>query len=66
MGFMAHTRGMSKEEKEKAHKEYLEVKNRLIEAQKPKKQIKKKRSSSKPKNGKVVKYNICELECDQK
>lgn len=58
MGIMKQLTGLSKKEKEKAHNEYLEIRNRLKEtqAQVQKKPIKRRKSN--PRNGKVTTYNI--------
>lgn len=57
MGIMENINKLPKAEREKAHQEYLEVKNRLKEMQKPK-QTKKIRKKSERKNGKVITYQI--------
>lgn len=60
MGIMRQLQGLSKEEKEKAHKEYLEARNRLKEAQ-TYKPTKKPRTRKPNQNGKVTTYNIKDL-----
>lgn len=61
MGIMKNLSGLSKEEKERQHREYLEIRNRLKESQKPK-PPKRKAAARKPKNGPVKTYHISELE----
>lgn len=61
MGIMRQMNGLSPEEKERQHTEYLEIRNRLKEAQKPKPPV-RKAARKKSLNGPVVSYHISELD----